>query len=107
MSDTLKLYPPPAGHKWMVDHDDGYYRITLLRRKGLGYVTAMHYWGCVPEVDMIVDSPREFLDRRGENRRRLFDSEVDRRIWDKTRFMAARYARDNRPHEHVTEWEDA
>lgn len=107
MSDTLKLFPPPADHKWQVDHEDGYYRITLLRRHRRRYITAMRYWGCIPEVDMTVGSPREFLDRRGENCRRLSNPEIDRRIWEKTREMATLYARDNRPFEYVTEWENA
>lgn len=112
MSDTLKLFPPPADHKWQVDHEDGYYRITLLRRHRRHYITAMRYWGCVPEVDVFADSPGEFMNwernkDRNDNPRTLHYWEVDRRIWDKTRSMATRYARDNRPHEYVTEWEDA
>lgn len=119
MTDTLKLYPPPTGGRWEIEEECyQFHRIKLI-------VRSPGFFGSEYEVaDALVSTKKvdaELLRKRmkvaeeGDYLTAKYidphvfrtEDEMDKAIWEASREIVRKYNRKRRPHEYITEWENA
>lgn len=118
MSDTLKLYPPPKGGRWEVEEDYDFHRIRLIVRSpgffGSEYTEASKSVS-TSKVDAEMYRKRIKAYNEGDYLTAKYtypdvprtEDEMDKAIWEASREVVREYNRKRRPHEYVTEWENA
>lgn len=119
MTATLKLYPPPQGGRWVVRtihcRDGLFCRVSLIIRE-------KRFFGAENEVGYEDVSTLKTVERKriknanggclqiekyAPSTAPRTEVEMDKAIWEASREIVRKYNRDRRPHEYITEWENA